>query len=81
MPAFILPDFVMGGLLAERAAMARPLELASGVLPMASASDALRAVSDEPSPGSDLAADVAITIAMSCVALTAGSLTLPRRTA
>lgn len=81
MPAFILPQFVMCGLLAERAAMARPLELISGALPMTYAYDALRAVSDETTLTGDLAVNVAITVAMGLVALAAGSLTLPRTTA
>lgn len=80
MPAFILPQFLLCGLLVPRTEMARPLELASTVLPLTYAYDALRAVSDQPSPGSDLAADLAISIAMGMIALAAGAMTLPRRT-
>jgi len=80
MPAFILPQFLLCGLLVSRSAMARPLELLSNLLPMTYAYDALRAVADEAQPGGDLAVDAAITVAMGLVALAAGSLTLPRRT-
>jgi ABC-2 type transport system permease protein len=81
MPAFILPQFLLCGLLAPRAAMAAPLELISRVLPMTYAYDALRAVADETHPGRDMAVNVAVTVLMGVVALAAGSLTLPRRTA
>ena len=80
MPAFILPQFLLCGLLVPRSAMARPLEILSAWLPMTYAYDALRAVADEAHPGGDLAVDVAITVAMGLVALAAGSLTLQRRT-
>ena len=80
MPAFILPQFMLCGLLVARSEMARPLELVSAWLPLTYAYDALRAVSDQTSPGSDLAADLAVTVGMGLLALTAGSMTLPRRT-
>lgn len=80
MPAFILPQFLLCGLLVARSAMAPPLELLSIFLPMTYAYDALRAVADEARPGGDLAVDLAITVAMGLVALAAGSLTLRRRT-
>lgn len=80
MPAFILPQFMLCGLLVARSAMARPLELASVVMPLTYAYDALRAVADNPRPGGELAVDLAITVAMAAVALAAGAMTLPRRT-
>ena len=80
MPAFILPQFVLCGLLVARSAMARPLELLSTALPMTYAYDALRAVSDESDPTGDVFIDLTITVAMGTVALAAGAMTLPRRT-
>jgi len=80
MPAFILPQFVLCGLLVARSAMARPLELLSNVLPLTYAYDALRAVADEPGVGSSVGVDLAITIAMGTFTLAAGAMTLPRRT-
>lgn len=80
MPAFILPQFMLCGLLVPRSAMARPLELASAVMPLTYAYDALRAVGDQPNPGAGLFSDLAITLAMGAVALAAGAATLPRRT-
>ena len=80
MPAFILPQFMLCGLLVARSEMARPLEVVSAWLPLTYAYDALRAVSDQTSPGGDLAADLAVTVGMGLLALTAGSMTLPRRT-
>jgi ABC-2 type transport system permease protein len=80
MPAFILPQFLLCGLLAARDEMARPLELLSAVMPLTYAYDALRAVADQTNPGGALAADLAITVGMGAIALAAGSMTLPRRT-
>jgi ABC-2 type transport system permease protein len=80
MPAFILPQFMLCGLLVARSAMARPLEVLSVVMPLTYAYDALRAVADEASPGRDLGFDLLITVAMALAALAGGALTLPRRT-
>ena len=80
MPAFILPQFMLCGLLVARSAMARPLEIISVAMPLTYAYDALRAVADQPSPGRGLAVDLTITVGMATVALAAGAMTLPRRT-
>jgi len=80
MPAFVLPQFMLCGLLVARSDMARPLEVVSNWLPLTYAYDALRAVSDQPNPGGELAVDLAVTVGMGLLALTAGSMTLPRRT-
>ena len=80
MPAFIFPQFLLCGLLVEREAMARPLELLSTVLPLTYAYDALRAVADETHPTGELFVDLVITSAMGTVAIAAGAMTLPRRT-
>ena len=80
MPAFVLPQFMLCGLLVARSDMARPLEVVSNWLPLTYAYDALRAVSDQTNPGGELAVDLAVTVGMGLLALTAGSTTLPRRT-
>ena len=80
MPAFIFPQFLLCGLLVDRHAMARPLELLSTVLPLTYAYDALRAVADETNPTGDVFVDLVITTAMGTVAVAAGAMTLSRRT-
>lgn len=80
MPAFLLPQFLLCGLLVDRHAMARPLELVSEVLPLTFAYEALRGVADHPGVSSDVTIDLAVTLAMAVGALVLGSLTLRRRT-
>ena len=80
MPAFVLPQFLLCGLIADRSAMARPLELVSNVLPLTYAYDALRAVADEPGVSGSVLADLAISAGMTLLALVSGAATLKRRT-
>ena len=80
LPAFLLPQFVLCGLLVDRRAMARPLELVSDVLPMTFAYDALRGVADNPGVSGAVMVDLGVTALMAGVALALGSLTLKRRT-
>ncbi len=80
MPAFLLPQFLLCGLLVQRGAMARPLELISDILPLTFAYDALRGVADHEGVSSDVVVDLAITTLMSLAALAMGSLTLRRQT-
>jgi ABC-2 type transport system permease protein len=80
MPAFVLPQFLLCGLLADRAAMARPLELLSNVLPLTYAYDALRAVADDTGVSGDVLVDLSVTLAMVVAALAFGAVTLRRRT-
>ena len=81
MPAFVLPQFLLCGLIAERSGMAQPLEIISNVLPLTYAYDALRAVADQPGVSSGVLGDLAITIGMTMLALGCGAATLRRRTA
>ena len=60
MPAFVLPQFLLCGLIAERSGMARPLEIISNVLPLTYTYDALRAVADHPGVSSGVLGDLAI---------------------
>jgi ABC-2 type transport system permease protein len=80
MPAFVLPQILLAGLLVPRDLMARALEVASAFLPLTYAYDALaRATADDL--GGRLALDVAVLSACIVLALILGATTLRRRTA
>ena len=80
MPAFVLPQLLLAGLLVPRDKMTRVLELASDVLPMTYAYDALaRAAADDL--GGRLALDAAVIGGFVVFALVLGATTLRRRTA
>ncbi len=79
MPAFLLPQFLLCGLLVERNAMARPLELLSGVLPLTYAYEALHGVAERPGVDGAVVADVAVTALMAGAALVLGAATLRRQ--
>ena len=80
LPAFILPQVLLCGLLTDRSSMARPLELVSDVAPMTYAYDGLdrvtRGVMDVT-----LAGDALLVVGFTVLALALGALTLRRRTA
>ena len=79
MPAVILPQLLLSGLLVPRERMAEVLEWASAALPMTYAYDALaRAVVDDT--GRRLVVDVAVVGAAILLALVLGATTLRRRT-
>ncbi len=78
MPAFLLPQFLLCGLLVERAAMARPLEVVSAVLPLTYAYEALRGVADRPGVTGGVLADLGVTAVMAMAALLSGAATLRR---
>jgi ABC-2 type transport system permease protein len=80
MPAFVLPQILLAGLIVPRERMARALELASDALPMTYAYDALaRASADDL--GARLALDAAVIGGFTVLALVLGATTLRRRTA
>jgi ABC-2 type transport system permease protein len=80
MPAFVLPQILLAGLLIPRDEMANALELVSDVLPLTYAYDALvRAVEDDL--GGRLALDAAVVTGCIVLALVLGATTLRRRTA
>jgi ABC-2 type transport system permease protein len=80
MPAFVLPQILLAGLLVPREQMNRALEIASDVLPLSYAYDALaRATRDDL--GSRLALDVTVVVGSIVLALVLGATTLRRRTA
>jgi ABC-2 type transport system permease protein len=80
MPAFVLPQILLCGLLVDRQSMARILELASDVLPLTYAYDALvRATADQLD--ARLLLDTVVIAGAIALALILGATTLRRRTA
>jgi ABC-2 type transport system permease protein len=80
MPAFILPQFLLCGLIVPTDQMTGALEAVSWVLPMTYAYDALERVTVDGSLGSDGAIDVLVVVAATLGALALAALTLRRRT-
>jgi ABC-2 type transport system permease protein len=79
MPAFVLPQIFLAGLLVPRERMARALEVLSDFLPLTYAYDALaKATSDEL--GARLAFDAAVVGGCIVLALVLGATTLRRQT-
>lgn len=81
LPAIVLPQFLLCGLLVPRDQMPSALEVVSDVLPLSYAVDAMRAVADQVEPGADVARDVAVVLAFAVAAVAGGAATLRRRTA
>ncbi len=80
MPAFVIPQILLAGLIVPRESMARALELVSDVLPLTYAYDGLaRATAGDT--GARLALDVAVVCGCIVLALALGATTLRRRTA
>jgi ABC-2 type transport system permease protein len=80
MPAFLLPQLLLCGLLTPRDEMARPLELLSYILPMTYAYDALSRVASSSEVTSEVWRDAVILIGATLLALGLGAATLHRRT-
>lgn len=80
MPAFLLPQLVLAGLLAPRDQMARPLEVASDFMPVTYAFDALARVTRDGEVTRELWFDVAIVLGCIALVLALGATTLRRRT-
>jgi ABC-2 type transport system permease protein len=80
MPAFILPQLLLCGLVVPRDQMARGLEILSYALPMTYAFDALERVATDGALGGGGTRDVAITLGATLGALALGAMTLRRRT-
>jgi ABC-2 type transport system permease protein len=81
MPAFLLPQILLCGLLVPRDEMARPLELISYLLPMTYAYDALSRVAASSTVSAEVWRDAVILIGATALALGLGAATLRRRTA
>jgi ABC-2 type transport system permease protein len=81
MPAFVLPQFLLCGLLVPRDQLPDVLHWLSDVLPLSWAVDAMVAVTRQADPGGDVGRDLAIVVGFLLAALVLGSTTLRRRTA
>jgi ABC-2 type transport system permease protein len=81
MPAFVLPQVLLCGLLVPREQMADWLDAIASVLPLTFAFEALDAVAVDGSGLSGVSDEIAVLAAMSAVAIGLGALTLRRRTA
>ncbi|WP_245627776.1 ABC transporter permease [Actinomadura oligospora] len=80
MPAFVLPQVLLCGLLIPRDSMATWLRVISDVLPLSYAVDAMQRVSREPSFSGALLRDVLVIAAFTLGSLALGAATLRRRT-
>jgi ABC-2 type transport system permease protein len=80
MPAFVLPQLLLCGLILPRDQMAGWLEKISNVLPMTYAVDALIQVSRHADATATLGRDVTVVVGCILVALLLGAATLRRRT-
>ena len=80
MPAFVLPQFLLCGLLVPRDSLPPVLSTISDVLPLSYAVDALRTITAVADPLSEVWGDIAIIVGAIALALALGSLTLRRRT-
>jgi ABC-2 type transport system permease protein len=81
MPAFVLPQILLCGLLIPRSQMAAGLDAVASVLPLTFANDALHAVSVEGKGLGGVADKMAVLAAMVAAAIALAALTLRRRTA
>jgi len=81
MPAFILPQILLCGLLVPRSEMSDWLDTLAGALPFTYAYDALSRVSAGDSFSGRLVLDVGVVIGATLIALVLGAATLRRRTA
>jgi ABC transporter DrrB family efflux protein len=80
MPAVIIPQLLLCGLIVPRDSMPGALHAVSDVLPLSYAVDALRRLSVDPSVGGAFWGDVATVCGFVVAALALGSATLRRRT-
>ncbi|HEY7380880.1 MAG TPA: ABC transporter permease [Gaiella sp.] len=80
MPAFILPQILLCGLLVPRDQMAEWLQWVSAVMPFTYAYDALSRAANDATLGARFWADVAVTVGVTVLALALGAATLRRRT-
>jgi ABC-2 type transport system permease protein len=80
LPAFILPQFLLCGLLTPRETLPGVLNAVSDVLPLSYAVDAMKSVTFDANATSDVLRDVLVVAAFVVAALALGSGTLRRRT-
>jgi ABC-2 type transport system permease protein len=80
MPAFILPQILLCGLLVPRDEMAEWLQVVSALMPFTYAYDALSRAADDPTLGARFWFDVVVVAGVTLAALALGAATLRRRT-
>jgi ABC-2 type transport system permease protein len=80
LPAFILPQFLLCGLLTPRETLPEVLNAISDVLPLSYAVDGMKAVTFDANATGDVLRDVVVVAAFVVSALALGSGTLRRRT-
>ena len=80
MPAFVLPQFLLCGLLVPRERMDDVLRVVSDVLPLSYAVDAMRDISTQQGVGSGALGDLSVVGLAIVLALGLGAATLRRRT-
>ena len=81
LPAFVLPQLLLCGLIAPRDQMAPALEAVSAVLPMTYAVDGMSELAHTSSLSGDLLTDLLVVAGSAAAALALGAVTLRRRTA
>jgi ABC-2 type transport system permease protein len=81
LPAFVLPQLLLCGLIAPRDQMAPVLEAISAALPMTYAVDGMSELAHTSSLSGDLLIDLLVVVGSAVAALALGAATLRRRTA
>jgi ABC-2 type transport system permease protein len=81
LPAFVLPQFLLCGLLVPRDTMPAVLGAVSDVMPLSYAVDAMQTVTASATRSGDVLGDVGIVLAFVAGAVALGAATLRRRTA
>jgi ABC-2 type transport system permease protein len=81
MPAVVLPQFLLCGLLVPREEMGTVLEAISNVLPLSYAVDAMQRITVESTVSSRVLVDLGVIVLAIALALVLGAATLRRRTA
>ena len=81
MPAFVLPQFLLCGLLVPRDDLPDVLRAVSDVLPLSYAVDAMKSLATDVDGAHDVLVDAAVLVGFSVVAVVLGAFTLRRRTA
>ncbi len=79
-PAFVLPQFLLCGLLVPRDGLPTVLGYISDVLPLSYAVDAMRTISTDPNGTADVLGDVLIVLVFALALIAGGAATLRRRT-
>jgi ABC-2 type transport system permease protein len=80
MPAFVLPQFLLCGLLVPRDDLPSALRIVSDVLPLSYAVDAMHTITTSAEPGADVMLDILIVLGFVVAAIVLAAATLRRKT-